>query len=97
MALPKRLRDRRIADVDARPEVIFVIANHNPDSTVLLRELKKLVVSDRAEYKVALASPVGYALYARHVVPLEDFIRRLELTTPPPPKARAKSSVSAAG
>lgn len=95
MALPKRLQGRRITDVSARPEVIFIIANHNPDSTVLLRELRKLEVSDRAEYKVALASPVGYALYARHVLPLQEFIRRLELTTPAPRVRRAKASVPA--
>jgi hypothetical protein len=75
-ALPRRMRDLVIAEVAERPEVIFLVAEHNPDSTVLLRELRKIGRSSRADHKVASASPLGYALFHQRVLPLDEYIAR---------------------
>jgi hypothetical protein len=73
-SLPKRMRGLDIKSVSDRPEVLFVLANHNPRSTILARELAKLPAHDRADYGIATVQHAGYALFAENVIPLDDFI-----------------------
>ena len=66
----------------AHMEFIFLIVNHKPASTVLLREL--IAVSKRPEYeslrelgceiKIATASMMGYGLYAENMIPLSEYL-----------------------
>jgi len=76
-SLPKRMRDLEIKELTGRPEVIFVIANHQPSSTILARELKALPPRERADYRIAKVSYAGYALFADNLIPLDDFIAQL--------------------
>ena len=84
-SLPKRMTDRvSIAkdDVGERPEVLFVLANHQPSSKRLRNELEALAemnlsLSDHADYFVATVSYAGYALFADNLTPLESFAARL--------------------
>ena len=83
-SVPKRMRDLTItkADVSDRPEVLFVLANHQPSSKRLKNELEELAkrelpLRDHADYSVATVSFAGYALFAKNVIPLEAFIAQL--------------------
>jgi len=71
--IPKRIKTREIEVSRQRPEVIFVIANHRPDSRVLQRELKDLPERVHAEYYVANVAHAGYALFAKSMIPLGEF------------------------
>ena len=75
-SLPKPMLDLKITDVGLRPEVLFVLANHNPRSKILARELAKLarLAHDRADYRIATVSHAGYALFAKNVKPLDEFV-----------------------
>ena len=57
-------RSRRLSE---RPEVLFVLANHYPPSTILARELKKLPPREHADYRVATVTYAGYALFKENV------------------------------
>jgi hypothetical protein len=83
-SVPKRMRDLTIteADVSDRPEVLFVLANHQPSSQRLKNELNelaklKLPLGEHADYGVATVSYAGYALFAKNVIPLDKFIEEL--------------------
>lgn len=75
-SLPKRMRDLEITidDVDERPEVLFVLANHQPSSKILGRELATLPDRSRADYKVASVTYAGYALFADNLMTIEEAI-----------------------
>ena len=67
-----------------RPEFILLIANHDPDSTVLKRELREVCKSDEYEalcklcdLKIAKASPLGYGLYERCMISIDEYIKQL--------------------
>lgn len=75
--IPKRIKDRPIRVCSERPEVIFVIANHNPDSKRLRYELGELPDRIHADYYVADVAHAGYALFAKSLVPLDEFAARL--------------------
>ncbi len=68
---------------DNPPEFIFVLANHDAQSTILKTELQK-VHSDPAyqqlpfDIKIAVSSYMGYGLYENHVHSLDDFITDLQ-------------------
>jgi hypothetical protein len=76
-SLPKRMQKVQLELTD-RPEVVLVFANHQPASSVLARELRALPKSKLADFRVATASHVGYGLFAKNVVPLDEFVRGLE-------------------
>ena len=84
-SLPKGMKKRLTitkADVSDRPEVLFVLANHQPSSQRLKNELNelaklKLPLGEHADYGVATVSFAGYALFADKVIPLEAFIAQL--------------------
>lgn len=75
-SLPKRMRNLKITELSPRPEVLFVLANHQPSSTILARELGKLPTHERADYGVATVQHAGYALFAVNVIPLDVFIEQ---------------------
>jgi hypothetical protein len=76
-SIPKRMQGLKISDVTAKPEVIFVIANHQPASSVLHRELRGLEAGKRADYYVATVQHTGYALFAENMKPLDKFVAKL--------------------
>ena len=69
-------------DVGERPEVLFVLANHQPSSKRLKHELAALVerelpLGGHADYFIATVSYAGYALFADNLQPLEGFVEQL--------------------
>ena len=74
-SIPKRMQDLEITEVTARPEVLFVLANHQPSSTILNRELKELPPHDRADYRIATVTYAGYALFADNLKTIDEVIR----------------------
>ena len=76
-SIPKRMKRLTISDVTTKPEVIFVIANHQPASSVLHRELRGLEAGKRADYYVATVQHTGYALFAENMKPLDKFVAKL--------------------
>jgi hypothetical protein len=73
-SIPGRMREVRITELTEKPEVLFVIANHQPRSEVFARELQRLPDRKHADYYVAGVEWMGYALFARCRRPLEEFI-----------------------
>lgn len=68
-------------DPNKRPEFILLLANHKPASTILMRELEAIVLSDTYEalcelmdIKIATSSLMGYGLYDRTMCSMEDYI-----------------------
>jgi len=76
-SLPKRMGALEITEVTARPQVIFVVANHQPASTILHRELKGLRAGTHADYFMAKVQHTGYALFSENMVPLDKFVADL--------------------
>lgn len=84
-SLPKRMKHRLTItkdDVGERPEILFVLANHQPASKRLKNELlalkeRDLPLGKHADYYVATVSYGGYALFADNLVPLDRFVDRL--------------------
>jgi hypothetical protein len=79
-SLPKawhteRMKSLSIGDIGDRPEVVFFLANHNPRSDALKKELAEIDVGTHADYKVAWVRYAGYALFEEGMVPLDEFIR----------------------
>lgn len=73
-SIPKRMWDITITEVSPRPEVLFVLANHQPSSTILARELKKLPARERADYRIATVTYAGYALFADNLKTIDQVI-----------------------
>lgn len=74
--LPGAMADLEIEDLTPRPEVLFVLADHNPRSRKLANELERIAqlpYGEHADYKVATVTYGGYAIFRNNVVPLEDF------------------------
>ena len=60
---------------DDEPEVIFILANHDPDSKRLNNILSEINVSDYPfKILIAQSSFMGYGLYADNMIPLEKFL-----------------------
>lgn len=60
---------------DDKPEVIFIFANHDPDSKRLNNILSEINVSDYPfKILIAQSSFIGYGLYADNMIPLEKFL-----------------------
>lgn len=73
-SLPKRMKGLRITEVSERPEVLFVLANHQPSSTILRRELMDLPDHGRADYRIATVTYAGYALFADNLMTIGEVI-----------------------
>jgi hypothetical protein len=75
-SIPKRMRRHPNVEIDTTkpPEVLFVIANHQPASSVLKRELMALPERNRADYYVASVTYAGYALFADNLMTIDQVI-----------------------
>jgi len=76
-------RTEKIAFADSGViDWILLLANHDPESEILLRELERLALKIRetpdAPYrvKIAVATFMGYGLFDQGLIPLEDFLVR---------------------
>ena len=76
-SIPKNMQELEVETWSERPEVLFVLANHQPSSTILRSELGKLPPRVHADYYVAKVSYAGYALFSDNVQPLDEFIAEL--------------------
>lgn len=70
-------------NIENKPEVIFVFANHNPRSTKLLEILndprvKELAEAGEFDLKFFVSSFVGYAFHTHCMYPLADFRQLLQ-------------------
>lgn len=60
-----------------KPEYIFILANHDPASSVLKRELKDLPADyPNLELKFAVSNFMGYGLYRQNIYDLKSFLIR---------------------
>ena len=67
-------------NAEEKPEYILLFANHKPTKSVLKRELKKAYteypnLSEHFDIKVATASFIGYGLYSKNMIPIDEFIK----------------------
>ena len=63
---------------DRKPEYIFVLTNHDPDSKILYDELQKVkaIANDLPfDLKFATSNFMGYGLYKQNIYGLDDFIK----------------------
>ena len=64
---------------DRKPEYIFVLTNHDPDSKILydeLQKVKKNIANDLPfDLKFATSNFMGYGLYKQNIYGLDDFIK----------------------
>ncbi len=67
---------------DEAPRFIFLLANHNPKSTILLDELQNISDPERCELKIALVKYKQYGLFHKSMLNLsvakEEISRRLQ-------------------
>lgn len=79
-------RGERIRIVDDRPEVIFLLANHNPRSVQLARILDELALADtdgrltrspHFDLRFYVSTFAGYGMHAANMVDFEKFRRRV--------------------
>jgi hypothetical protein len=61
---------------DEKPEYILVLANHDPDSTLLRMELKKIQPSENFELKIATSNFMGYGLFQEAIYTLDEFKKK---------------------
>ena len=66
-------------DNEIKPEFIILCANHKPTHTALLRELKVATekyneLLKNVDVRIAMANCLGYGLYEKNMVNIEDFI-----------------------
>ncbi|MDN5343498.1 MAG: hypothetical protein PWP28_2378 [Oceanotoga sp.] len=61
---------------DEKPEYILVLANHDPDSTLLRIELKKIQPSENFELKIATSNFMGYGLFQEAIYTLDEFKKK---------------------
>jgi hypothetical protein len=73
-SVPERMKGLEITEMTQKPEVLFVIANHQPKSKAFGKELLRLPDRLQADYKVATVQWMGYALFAENMKPLDEFI-----------------------
>jgi len=63
---------------DDKPEFILALINHDPDSSILRNELKRLPDCPNAEIKVVTSNFMGYALYSQNIYGLDEFLNKFE-------------------
>lgn len=66
---------------DQKPEFILLLSNHDPDSTILRRELDKAMLSpqysgfcQKVDFKIATSCFMGYGLYDECIYPVDTFL-----------------------
>lgn len=63
---------------DRKPEYIFVLANHDPDSKILYEELRQVAAMNNNlpfDLKFAAANFMGYGLYKQNLYELNEFMK----------------------
>lgn len=78
-SLPKAMSNLTIDSLSDRPEVLFILTSYNPTSKALRNELGKLPACEHADYGVATASYMGYALFAENIIPLDKFMTQMNI------------------
>ena len=63
---------------DNKPEYILALINHDPDSSILRRELGNLPTCQNAELKIAASNFLGYGLYDQSIYNLNAFGNRFQ-------------------
>ncbi len=63
---------------DEKPELILLLANHDPGSKILRAEFEEIHFTQNIELKVATSSFMGYGLYNETIYPIEDFKVKFE-------------------
>ncbi len=58
---------------DEKPDFVFILANHDPDSSKLNQVLSKLKPMKHANLKFAVANFMGYGLYKQNLFSIEEF------------------------
>lgn len=76
LGLVDNQKDIESFDLD-RVELMFALANHDPESRKLVRELARLHSTPQVEVTFATANFMGYGLYLDGIFPLADFQTRL--------------------
>ena len=76
------MKKLKITAMTQKPEVLFVIANHQPKSKAFGKELLRLPERLHADYKVATVQWMGYALFHESMVPLDGFVSAHDGATP---------------
>lgn len=61
---------------DEKPELILLLANHDPGSTILRDQFEEKYPTQNIELKVATSSFMGYGLYKENIYPIEEFKAR---------------------
>ena len=70
--------EKKIEEFDnKKPEFIFIIANHDLDSTILNRELKDLT-HITFDLKFSVSNFMGYGLFMGNIYTYEDFMKKFE-------------------
>lgn len=87
-SIPQNMKELEITELSDRPEVVFILANHQPRSGILRDELETLHPGTNADYLVAAVSYGGYALFAHNMIPLEEFTAELLRSCPAPRRPR---------
>lgn len=58
------------------PECIIALAEHNPNSSILKKELDQLPPCTNVELRFAVSTFMGYGLYDENIYTLDDFKKR---------------------
>jgi len=64
---------------DDKPEFILALVNHDPESTILRKELANLPDCPNAEIKVATSNFMGYGLFSQGIYGLDEFLDKFEV------------------
>jgi hypothetical protein len=59
-----------------KPECVIALAEHNPNSSILRKELERLPCCANAELRFAVSSFMGYGLYDEQIYTLDGFKKR---------------------
>jgi hypothetical protein len=65
---------QKISEVESDVDYLLLIADHDPDSTVLKNELKRIHAMANLPFRVrvATASPMGFGLFTQRIIDLGD-------------------------
>lgn len=65
-------------DRQKKPQMIFALANYNPQSSVLYDNIKDIKEPADIDVLFATSSFIGYGMYDEHMVKLEDFKKMIK-------------------
>jgi hypothetical protein len=56
-----------------KPEYILILANHDPDSTILRDELEEIQPNENFDLKIATSNFMGYGLFEEAIYSIDEF------------------------